>query len=259
MKLHTKTIAVMITTCTQMITPGQLSASEGQREITTCQSVSPGSYIVLGYGVVHNQPAARVLKERWNADGSIEGKRINRDGNKLLEAEYGGRWRQLVSCDVIVQRTNGTRLSQTRDIINGHGYASRALSFTPGTILKKRYWLNTTDYCSEGALQGQWLGEFSGKVLQAGQWHPYEAVGKLDIEGSNFRGSLISSKSGSLENTSMQGNVKLESNCFGSVRWRDQEGRSNEYRILMSMDGQRAILLRTNPGLFSIGVIEKDK
>lgn len=258
MRVETKMVAGVIVACTQMITPAQLSASERPIETRACQSVRPASYIVLGYGIVHNLPAARVLKEQWNLDGSIKGKRINRDGNTLLEAEYGGRWQQLVNCGVIVQRTNGTRVSQTRDIINTHGYASRALSFTPGTTLKKRYWLNTTDHCSENALQGQWLGEFSGKVLQGSQWQPYEAVGRLNIEGSGVKGSLISSETGALESTPIQGKARLEPSCFGTIQWRDQEGTSHSDRVLMSGDGQRAILLRSDPGLFSIGMIEKE-
>ncbi|MCP9810135.1 hypothetical protein KBY58_11900 [Cyanobium sp. HWJ4-Hawea] len=259
MRIETKMVAGVIVACTQMITPGQLSAGEKPTEIRACQSVSPANYIVLGYGIVHNLPAGRVLKERWNADGSIEGMRINRDGDKLLEADYRGSWKQLLNCEVEVRRINGTRASETRDIIDLKGHASRALSFTPGTTLGKQYWLNKIDQCTNKTLQGQWIGEFSGKVLKGNKWQPYEAVGKLIIEGTRLQGSLISSKAGKLETTEIEGIARLESSCFGKLQWRDQEGRSRSERLLISGDGQRVILLRTDPSLFSIGLIEKEK
>jgi hypothetical protein len=239
-----------------LVLPGSGKDASGTK---ACTQVRPGSYIVLGYGVVNDLPAARVLKERWLADGSIEGERVNRDGDKMLESDYIGHWEQLPSCDVIVHRINGRRMSKTRDIVDMQGHASRAISITPGTALKKRYWLNPIDNCTESKLEGQWLGGFSGKVFKNKQWLPYEAVGKLSIRRPSLEGLLLSSKAGVPEATRMEGVALLHQNCFGILQWRDQQGRSHADRILISGDGGLAILLRTDPGLFSIGVIRKEK
>jgi hypothetical protein len=57
----------------------------------------------------------------------------------------------------------------------------------------------------------------------------------------------------------MHGDALLEKNCFGTFQWQDQDGTLHIDRALLSGDGSRAILLGTNPGLFSIGIIKKEK
>lgn len=235
------------------------SSGKESLENKSCPRVKSATYIVLGYGEVNSFPAARLLKERWQADGSIDGERINRDGDTMLESKYVGHWEQLPSCDVIVHRLNGKRVSKTRDFINADGYASRAISITPGTALKKEYWLAPLSTCSESNLEGRWLGEFSGKFLKNGQWLPYEGIARLSIIGSRIEGLLLSSRGGALDSRTMQGQASLEKDCFGTLQWQDQDGKLHTDRTLLSGDGARAILLNTNPGLFSVGVIKKEK
>jgi hypothetical protein len=160
---------------------------------------------------------------------------------------------------VIVHRLNGKRVSKTRDFINADGYASRAISITPGTALKKEYWLAPLNTCSESNLEGRWLGEFSGKFLKNGQWLPYEGIARLSIIGSRIEGLLLSSRGGALDSRTMQGQASLEKNCFGTLQWQDQDGKSHTDRALLSGDGTKAILLSANPRLFSVGIIKKEK
>lgn len=247
---------VLSITVTILVLP---SSGKESSEKKICPHVKSATYIVLGYGEVNSLPAARLLKERWLADGSIDGERINRDGDTILESKYVGHWEQLQNCDVIVHRLNGKRISKTRDIIDAEGYASRAISITPGTALKKRYWLTPVDRCKESNLEGRWLGEFNGKFFRNGQWLPYEGIARLSILGSRIEGLLLSSKAGALDSRRMQGDASLEKNCFGTFQWQDQDGKLHIDRALLSGDGTRAILLGTNPGLFSIGIIKKEK
>jgi hypothetical protein len=231
--------------------------SDGAAVLVQCPPPVPGRYLVLGSGFFEDQPIARLLQEEWRANGVIDGLRFNRDGDQTLEQGYQGRWMTSGSCQARVDRQNGRRMSHTMDFLDPNGRPKLALSLTPGSTLNKRYWSQSTKVCNRARFAGNYLVDFAGQVRKANQWHPYVAMMKLRIDSDLFAGVLISSVNGQISDSKVNGELSLESNCFGLLRWTGPQGGDQVYRVVAEATGHRILAVSQDPELVSVGVLER--
>ena len=213
--------------------------------------------MVLGSGFFHDQPIARLLQEEWRANGVIDGFRFNRDGDQMLEQAYQGSWRTSAPCQVLVDRQNGVRMSHTTDFLDSSGHPKLALSLTPGSTLNKHYWPQSTVGCNRTQLAGNYLVDFLGRVKNANQWHPYAATMQLRLYGNYFTGLLKTSVDGQISDSKVNGDLILESNCFGLLRWKDPQGLEQVYRVIAAGTGNRILAVSQGSDLVSVGVLER--
>jgi hypothetical protein len=225
--------------------------------LAQCSAPMPGRYLVLGSGFFEDQPIARLLQEEWRANGVIDGLRFNRDGDQTLEQVYQGRWRSSGPCQVKVDRHNGRRISHTMDFLDPSGRPKLALSLTPGSTLKKRYWLQSTKVCNRASFIGDFLVDFVGQVHVTNQWQPYAAMMKLRIDSVRFNGVLIGSVSGQIGDSRVNGELSLQSSCFGLLRWNGPQGHEQVYRVVATATGNRILAVSQDPELVSVGVLER--
>jgi len=231
--------------------------SDDAAVLVQCPAPVPGRYLVLGSGLFDDQPIARLLQEEWRANGDIDGARFNRDGVQMLEQAYQGRWRTSGPCQARVDRQNGLRVSHTMDFLDPNGHPKLALSLTPGSTLNKRYWLQSTRGCNQSRFAGNYLVDFTGQVRKSNQWRPYASMGKFRIDGLHLTGTLISSLNGQISDSKVDGDLDLESNCFGLLRWKDPQGHEQIYRVVAEATGNRILAVSQGSDLVSVGVLER--
>jgi hypothetical protein len=231
--------------------------SDGAAVLAQCPAPMPGRYLVLGLGFFEDQPIARLLQEEWRANGDIDGVRLNRDGVHMLEQAYQGRWMTSGPCQVRVDRQNGLRVSHTADFLDPSGRPKLALSLTPGSTLNKRYWLQSTKVCNRSRFVGNYLFDFAGQIRKANQWRPYVSMGKLRLDDLPLTGVLISSVNGQISDSKVNGELSLESNCFGLLRWTGPQGLDQFYRVVAEATGNRILAVSQDPELVSVGVLER--
>jgi hypothetical protein len=240
-----------------LATFGLPAFSDGAPVLVQCPAPLPGRYLVLGSGFFEDQPIARLLQEEWWANGDIDGVRFNRDGVHMLEQAYQGRWMTSGPCQARVDRHNGRRMSHTMDFLDPNGRPTLALSLTPGSTLNKRYWLQSTKVCNRPRFVGNYLVDFTGQVRISNQWHPYVAMMKLRIDSDLFAGVLISSVNGQISDSKVNGDLDLEFNCFGLLRWTGPQGLEQVYRVVAEATGNRILAVSQDPELVSVGVLER--
>ena len=240
-----------------LATFGLPACSDGAAVLVQCPAPVPGRYLVLGSGFFEDQPIARLLQEEWRANGDIDGVRFNRDGVQMLEQAYQGRWMTSGSCQARVDRQNGRRMSHTMDFLDPNGRPKLALSLTPGSTLNKRYWSQSTKVCNRARFAGNYLVDFAGQVRKANQWYPYVATMKLRIDSDLFAGVLISSVNGQITDSKVNGELSLESNCFGLFRWTGPQGVDQVYRVVAEATGNRILAVSQDSELVSVGVLER--
>ncbi len=231
--------------------------SDGAGVLAKCPAPLPGRYLVLGSGFFEDQPIARLLQEEWRANGDIGGVRFNRDGVHMLEQAYQGRWMMSGPCQARVDRQNGPRMSHTMDFFDPNGRPTLALSLTPGSTVNKRYWLQSTKVCNRSRFVGSYLVDFTGQVRISNQWHPYASMGKLRLDDLQLTGVLISSLNGQISDSKVDGDLDLESNCFGLLRWKDPQGHEQIYRVVAEATGHRILAVSQGSDLVSVGVLER--
>jgi len=236
---------------------GLPARSDGAGAFAQCSAPVPGRYLVLGSGFFEDQPIARLLQEEWRANGDIDGVRFNRDGAQTLEQSYQGSWQVSSPCQVHVDRQNGLRVSHTLDFLEPNGRPKLALSLTPGSTLTKHYWPQSVGGCNGARYVGTYLVAFGGYVQKANQWLPYAATLQLHIDRYHFTGSLISSVNGQIGDSKVNGDLILESNCFGLLRWKDDQGLEQVYSVIAEASGNHILAVSQALELVSVGVLDK--
>jgi hypothetical protein len=222
-----------------------------------CAPVASGRYVVLGQGVRGDQPVVRLLQETWDRDGSIQGQRINRDGERLLEASYRGRWHQRGGCQVGVDRDNAGRQSHTVDLLDRAGRPRLSISTSPGIVLWKQLWHQPSASCRSTRLQGLFQGQMSGRLHNDNAWKPATALLQLQIRGHRVTGSVISSAAGEVVESAVEGVLDLQDDCRGRLRWSDAQRSESTFRVIVDGMGQRLLAVSEEPELVMVGALER--
>lgn len=235
-----------------------------------CQTPMQGRYAVMAMGTVRADghgagvatPQARLLEERWRADGRVEGRLVERVGEALRSASYRGRVSVVGACLVQVQRQLpwGQQLSEA--VLDGRGRPIYSLDRTPGTVISSRWLPMASGSCRSADLNGVVLSSQVGVNRVKGGWTPNAVVQREQWRDGSVQGVALSSYAGVGDSVGYNGQLRLDpDSCWGTLAEKDAKGRAYNYRALLvnGRKGARGYLyLQTDPSDLTVGWLVRD-
>jgi hypothetical protein len=223
----------------------------------SCAAPQPGRYAVMGQGDAKGEPVARLLLESWNADGTIEGVRLERSGRTYSEKPYTGRYRVLTACRVAIQRSYTESTSTSQAVLDPSGHPRFSLGTRPDVVVASRWFRQPAGSCSAALLDGTVVSMQQGRSWQGGRWQPNAVVQHERWSGGRVDGIAISSYGPTIEEATYKGAITVERSCLATVNQRDSLGRPYNYRAIVLGDGGGYLYLQTDPDDLTVGWLER--
>jgi hypothetical protein len=242
----------------------------GQAQAADCQTPMQGRYAVMamgtvrvdGRGTVAATPEARLLEERWQPDGRVEGRLVERVGEALRTASYRGNLSVVGTCLVQVRRQLPWGVQISEAVLDSRGRPIYSLDRTPGTVISSRWLPMAPGSCSRGDLNGVVLSSQVGVNRVKGGWTPNAVVQREVWRDGSVQGVALSSYAGVGDSTGYTGQLRLDpGSCWGTVAETDAKGVRYNYRALLvnGRKGARGYLyLQTDPSDLTVGWLVRD-
>lgn len=234
-----------------------------------CQTPMQGRYAVMAMGTVRADqrsatatPQARLLEERWQPDGRVEGRLVERVGEALRSTSYRGSLNVVGTCLVQVQRQLpwGQQLSEA--VLDNRGRPLYSLDRTPGTVISSRWLPMAPGSCRGSDLNGVVLSSQVGVNRVQGGWKPNAVVQREVWRDASVEGVALSSYAGVGDSVAYTGQLRLDADsCWGALTETDAKGGRYNYRALMvnGRKGARGYLyLQTDPSDLTVGWLVRD-
>jgi len=249
--------------------PAPLLAPEPARA-SACQSPMQGRYAVMAMGTIRASarstgpatPEARLLQERWQADGRVEGRLVERIGEALRSTSYRGSLTVVGTCIVRVKRQLpwGQQLSEA--VLDRRGRPLYSLDRTPGSVISSRWLPMAPGSCRSSDLDGVVLSSQVGVNRVQGGWTPNAVVQREEWRNGSVQGVALSSTGGVGDTATYTGQLRLDpDSCWGALAETDAKGVNYNYRALVvnGRKGARGYLyLQTDPSDLSVGWLVRD-
>ena len=222
-----------------------------------CAAPQPGRYAVIGQGAFRAEPVARLLQETWNADGTLEGVRLERRGRSYREAPYRGSWRSLSACRVAIQRGYGSGVSSSQAVLDPSGQPRFSLGTLPDVVVASRWFRQPAGSCSAALLNGTVVSMQEGLSWQGGSWRLNAVVQHEQWDAGKVSGIAVSSYGPTIEEATYDGTIQVEGSCLATVRQRDSLGRPYNYRAIVLADGSGYLYIQTDPDDLTAGWLQR--
>ena len=233
-----------------------------------CGAPMQGRYAVTAMGTVTSQgtttPEARLLEERWLANGAVQGRIVERLGRTLRSGAYTGTVKTVGTCLVQVQRQLPWGQQVSEAVVDGRGRPLYSLDRTPGTVISSRWLPMAPGSCKAADLNGVVLSSQVGVNWQpkTGGWSPNAVVQREEWSDGRVNGVALSSYGGVGDTAGYSGRLQLDArSCWGSVIEKDDKGVAYNYRALVvnGRSGARGYLyLQTDPDNLTVGWLVRD-
>ena len=236
-----------------------LQVGAAQANPVKCEAPRPGRYVVMGDGVVQNEPVARILQETWKADGSIVGVRLERRGRTYREEAYTGKVRPLSLCRAGIERTYNGMVSTSQAVLDRAGRPRYSLGTLPDLVVVSRWFNQGTSPCNAALLDGTVLSMQQGRSLKEGQWRPNAVIQNETWTGGNVQGIAIASYGPRIEEATYSGTITVASDCLATVKQTDSLGVPFNYRAVVLADGSGYLYLQTDLDDLTVGFLEHQR
>jgi hypothetical protein len=222
-----------------------------------CAAPQPGRYAVMGQGEFRTEPVARLLQESWNADGSIQGVRLERRGRTYSEAPYSGSYRAISECRVAIQRSYGASSSTSQVVLDPAGYPRFSLGTQPDVVVASRWFRQPAGSCSAALLDGTVVSLQEGRSLKGGRWQPNAVVQHERWSGGRVHGIAIASYGSTIEEVTYKGGITVAQSCLATIRQVDSLSRPYNYRAIVLGDGGGYLYIQTDPDDLTVGWLQR--
>lgn len=222
-----------------------------------CAAPQTGRYVVMGQGESRGEPVARLLQETWNADGSIQGVRLERRGRTYSESPYRGSYRAISECRVAITRSYGAATSPSQAVLDPAGHPRFSLGTLPDVVVASRWFRQPAGSCLAALLDGTVVSMQQGRSWRQGRWQPNAVVQHERWSAGRVNGIAISSDGPTIEEATYTGTIAVESSCLATIRQRDSLGRPYNYRAVVLGDGGGYLYLQTDPDDLTVGWLER--
>ena len=235
-----------------------------------CRTPMQGRYAVMAMGTLRVDgrgsamatPEARLLEERWQADGRVEGRLVERVGEALRSTSYRGTVGVVGTCLVQVQRQLPWGQQMSEAVLDGRGRPLYSLDRTPGTVISSRWLPMAPGSCRSADLNGVVLSSQVGVNRVTGGWTPNAVVQREQWRDGRFQGIALSSYAGVGDSVSYTGQLRLDPNsCWGTLTETDAKGGTYNYRALLvngRMGARGYLYLQTDPSDLTVGWLVRD-
>ncbi|MFM7314253.1 MAG: hypothetical protein ACKO0M_14005 [Cyanobium sp.] len=236
--------------------------------VVGCQAPMQGRYAVRGMGTVGNPsattPQARLLEERWQPGGAVEGRTVERLGRSLRSGSYRGRVSVVGTCLVRVERQLPWGRQVSEAVLDGRGRPLYSLDRTPGTVITSRWLPMAPGRCRSADLDGVVLSSQVGLNWRQdrGGWSPNAVVQREQWRDGAVKGIALSSYGGVGDTAGYSGRLSLDpGSCWGGLVETDAKGVNYTYRALVvnGRNGARGYLyLQSDPDDLTVGWLVRD-
>lgn len=223
----------------------------------SCSAPRPGSYVAVVQGTAQQEPVALLLQESWNADGSINGIRMERRGRTYREVSYTGRLRPISNCRVAIERGFESDTVPSQVFIDGAGRPRYGIALLPGVVVSSRWFPQPTTACKPEILDGDLSSVREGLNWQENRWVPNTIVQRESWRSGKAMGLGVASFGTTLGESTYQGTIQSESTCLATIKKTDSLGNRYSYRGIVRSDGSGYVYLQTDPDALSIGTMER--
>jgi hypothetical protein len=237
---------------------GMLPAARAA-EPQDCSAPRPGRYVVMGDGVVQDEPLARILQETWKPDGSISGVRLERRGRSYKEVAYTGRFRPLSLCRAAIERSYNNETSTSQAVLDRTGRPRYSLGTLPGVVVVSRWFDQGSNPCTASLLDGSVLSMQQGRSWRDGQWRPNAMIQQERWNAGRVEGISITSYGPSIEESTYSGSISVAADCLATVQEKDSLGVPFNYRAVVLSDGSGYLYLQTDPNEHTVGFLEHQR
>lgn len=223
----------------------------------SCPSPRPGRYLAMVQGTAQQEPVALLLQESWNADGSINGIRMERRGRTYREVSYAGKLRPISNCRVAVERGFDNDTVPSQVFIDGAGRPRYGIALLPGVVVSSRWSPQPTTSCKAEVLDGDLVSVREGLNWQENRWVPNTIVQRESWRSGKAMGMGVASFGTTLGESTYQGTMESESTCLATIKKSDSLGNRYSYRGIFRSDGKGYVYLQTDPDALSVGTMER--
>jgi hypothetical protein len=223
----------------------------------SCPSPRPGRYLAVVQGTAQQEPVALLLQESWNADGSINGIRMERRGRAYREVSYTGKFRPISNCRVAVERGFDNDSVSSQVFIDSAGRPRYGIALLPGVVVSSRWSPQPTTACNAAVLDGDLVSVREGLNWQENRWVPNTIVQRESWRSGRAMGMGVASFGTTLGESTYQGTIESESTCLATIKKTDSLGNQYSYRGIIRSDGSGYVYLQTNPEALSVGTMKR--
>lgn len=222
-----------------------------------CTAPRPGRYVGFGRGEALGTPVAVLLREDWNADGTIRGLRLERRGRTFTEAAYDGSFRPISGCRVAIERMFAGRRLPSQAVLDRQGRPRFGLALLPEVVVTSSWVAQPQRICNAALLDGTVLSQQEGLNWKEGRWRPNAVIQREQWRNGSVRGLAISSYGPRLDEATYTGTIAVGPDCMATVKQQDSLGVNYNYRAIVRSDGGGYFYLQTDPDDLTVGQLDR--
>jgi hypothetical protein len=208
-------------------------------------------------GIALKEPVALLLQETWNADGSINGLRLERRGRTYREVSYSGRLRSLSNCRVAIERGYDEGTVPAQVLLDPAGRPRVGIALVPGVVLSSTWSVQPPGSCSASLLDGDLVSVREGLIWEEDRWVPNTIVQREQLQAGRVSGIGVASFGTTLGESTYTGKLQVDGACLATIEKMDSLGNRYRYRGIVHSDGRGYSYLQTDPDLLSIGRMDR--
>ena len=208
-------------------------------------------------GVIGTEPTARLIQERWMANGRIEGIVFERTGQDSRREGFRGTYQVQSNCQALVQRQLSSTAESTITVLNPNGEPVFGLATQPQTVISSRWFPQDPETCQASELDGVVLSRQRGLSWDGSSWRPNAVVQREVWSNGVVRGEAISSYNGRQEQASYTGDIKAQDDCWARLTETDTKGVDYNYNAVLLSGGRGYIYLQNDATDLTLGLLER--
>jgi hypothetical protein len=213
--------------------------------------------VAVVQGTAQQEPVALLLQETWNADGSINGIRMERRGRTYQELSYSGRLRPISHCRVAIDREFNDVKIPSEIFLDRAGRPHYGIALLPEVVVSSRWSAQPTTACSGDVVNGDLVSVREGLSWQENRWASNTVVQRENWRSGKASGIGVASFGKTLGESTYQGTIQADSTCLATIEKVDSLGNRNRYRGIVRSDGSGYVYLQTDPNSLAIGAMER--
>ncbi len=246
-----------VATMASLMICGNIPAIAQSGSDNSCSTPRPGSYVAVVQGSTQQEPVALLLQESWNADGSINGVRMERRGRTYREVSYSGKMRPISNCRVAIERGFDNDTVPSQVFLDGAGRPRYGIALLPGVVVSSRWSPQPTTRCSPEVFSGDLVSVREGMIWEENRWVPNTIVQRESWSSGKARGIGVASFGKTLGESTYQGTIQIDSTCLATIKKLDSLGNRYNYRGIVLSDDGGYVYLQTDPNAISVGTMER--
>jgi len=246
-----------LATLTGLMITGHVPAIAQSGSNISCPSPQPGSYLAVVKGTAQQEPVALLLQETWNADGSINGIRMERRGRTYQELSYSGRLRPISHCRVAIDREFNDVKIPSEIFLDRAGRPHYGIALLPEVVVSSRWSAQPTTACSKAVVDGDLMSVREGLSLEKNRWASKTIIQRETWRSGKASGIWVGSFGETLGEATYQGTIQTDSTCLATIEQVDSLGTRNRYRGIVRSDGSGYAYIQTDPNSIAIGTMER--